>query len=148
VLPASPLLWHFRVRVPGMRTAPRLLILPLLATFLLIAAGDAVRYSGTWASKTNGSGGKVQLVLAGPEAVSESTFSFTINGEEIPCKTKSLKWDGDRFEGAYTFEVEGATIESSLLGKREANKIEGSYKSKAEDGSVVDEGTFEATAPK
>lgn len=74
-------------------------------------------------------------------------IGFTIEGQEVPCKVKSLKIDGGTIEMVYEFDLQGNALQSAIKGTLKGKTLEGTYKTTAPGSdSAVDEGTWKTTA--
>ena len=60
----------------------------------------------------------------------------------------SVKVDGAKLDLVYDFTLSGAQLRSTVTGKFDDPKIEGTYSTAAPDGSSVDGGTFKVTREK
>ena len=121
----------------------------LLFSFVVLAAADpAGKYSGTWSGAS--ADGTIKIALAHAAAKGEWTadVSFTLAAEEVKCKTVSVKVDGAKLDLVYDFTLSGAQLRSTVTGKFDDPKIEGTYSTAAPDGSSVDGGTFKVTREK
>src|SRR6202030_1443367 len=85
----------------------RLLLLSLVTAFVLLAAGVAGAYKGTYSGSAGASGDiKVTLKQADDGAwKSEVTFSF--GGGEIKTKVTSVSVEGAEVKIVYEFELDG-----------------------------------------
>jgi len=120
----------------------------IIAFSLAQAAGIDGRYSGTWSSDSSGQNGKIHLVLkTGPDALSASAVTFTLDGAEVKTRMRSLEVEGARAEFSYEFQVDGTSLISKLNGTREGKTLAGTYRTTTADGATrVDEGAFRSTA--
>jgi hypothetical protein len=120
----------------------------LLCTVLVCAqAGDA-GWAGSWAGSWDDGGGnsggmKLKLVKADGKWTAEA--GFDIGGQDVPCKVKSLKIDGDSIEVAYDWDFQGTAVTSTLTGKRKDRSMEGTYKAGAAD-QAIGTGTWKLSA--
>lgn len=127
-----------------------ILSLSLLALFSLAAlafTNPAGKYSGTWVGMQ--SDGTIKIALA-PADKGEWTaeVSFTLGDQEVKCKTVSIKVDGDKLDLAYEFNIGGLQATSTVAGKFDGAKLEGTYSTKSAEGAAVDQGTFKTTLEK
>jgi hypothetical protein len=110
-------------------------------------AGPAGKYSGTWTGMQ--SDGTIKITLASPDKGQwTADVSFTLGDQEVKCKTVSIKVEGDRLDLAYEFNVSGLQATSTVVGKFDGAKLEGSYTTKSAEGAAVDQGTFKTTLNK
>lgn len=101
-------------------------------------------YKGTWAGAS--SGGDFRLTLkADNKGVLDADIVFTIDGNDVPCKTTSVKVDGSSITILYSFDLQGNQLQSMTQGKLKGKSLEGTYKTTAGD-TPVDEGTWKTTA--
>ncbi|MDP8979787.1 MAG: hypothetical protein M3O35_04250 [Acidobacteriota bacterium] len=123
----------------------RTLILSLV-TAIVLFAGVAGNYKGTW---SGGGSGDIRISLQPGEGGEwKSTVTFTFDGSEVQTKVTSVKVDGNKVKIVYTFDLQGNILESTVTGEVKGRTMEGAYSTKAAaDGSAVDEGTWKATAP-
>ena len=113
---------------------------------VLLAAGLAGRYSGTW-SGSSGASGDFHISLTPAENgewTSDVTFSF--GGTDVKTKVTSVKVDGTKVTVVYQFDLQDTKLESTVKGQLNGTNLEGAYSTKVvADGSAVDEGTWKAT---
>ncbi len=116
-----------------------------LVTAIVLFAGVAGNYKGTW---SGGGSGDIRISLQPGEGGEwKSTITFTFDGSEVQTKVTSVKVDGDKVKIVYTFDLQGNALESTVTGAVKGRTMEGTYSTKAAaDGSAVDEGTWKATA--
>jgi len=74
--------------------------------------------------------------------------SFTLNGQEVKCKTAYIKIDGARLEVAYDFNLGDFKAQSTIVGQINGSDLSGDYTTKGEDGSSVDAGTWKVSLVK
>ncbi|HEV2989747.1 MAG TPA: hypothetical protein VG759_14990 [Candidatus Angelobacter sp.] len=127
------------------------LILPslllLLSCLAYAYAGMAGKYTGTWTGAQ--SGGAIKVALAQTEKGAWSAdVSFTLEDQEVKCTTVSVKVDGEKLVVVYDFSVSGLQAESTITGQLKGASLEGTYSTKAADGSHVDDGTWKASLAK
>jgi hypothetical protein len=124
----------------------------VLCTVLVCAqagdAGWAGSWTGTWDDGGGNSGG-MKLKLAKTDGKWTAEAGFDIGGQDVPSKITSVKIDGDSITFAYDWDFQGASVTSTLTGKRKdrANDryMEGTYKSAAGD-QAVSAGTWKLSA--
>ena len=127
--------------------------LTLISSFLLLLsslafASPAGKYVGTWTGA--GGQGDFRIALAPGAAQGEWTadVSFTLNGQEVKCKTAYIKIDGARLEVAYDFNLGDFKAQSTIVGQINGSDLSGDYTTKGEDGSSVDAGTWKVSLVK
>ncbi len=127
---------------------PSLFLLPLLSLLAFAFASPAGKYSGTWVGLQ--SDGTIKIALAPAAAKGEWTadVSFTLGEQEVKCKTVSIKVDGDKLDLAYEFNLGGLQATSTVAGKFDGGKLEGTYTTKSAEGAAVDQGTFKTALEK
>jgi hypothetical protein len=124
------------------------IFLLLVSSLTLAAAGPAGKYAGTWAGATSDGGIKIELIK--PSGADwDANVSFTMGGQEVKCKTASVKVDGSKVELVYDFNL-GADIQlrSTVTGTINGEKMEGAYTTKSGDGNTVDQGTWKVALEK
>jgi hypothetical protein len=128
-----------------MRRLIALLLFSSLA-FAYTFAGLAGKYTGTWSGAQ--SSGTIKIALAQAKGEWNADVSFTLGDQEVKCKTVSVKVDGEKVVLVYEFSVSGLEAESTLTGQLKGASLEGTYSTKGEDGSHVDDGTWKAAVDK
>ena len=124
----------------------RSLILGLVASFLLFAAGLAGTYKGTYSGSAGASGDFVVSLTQAENGEWKSEVTFTLGGQDVKTKITSLKVDGTKVTIVYEFDLQGTALESTITGELNAGALAGDYHTKVvADGSAVDEGTWKAT---
>jgi hypothetical protein len=132
---------------------PRIFFLFIVSGFALVSlagfalAGAAGKYSGSWTGAQSDGTIKISLTQAA-KGDWTAEVSFTLGGDEVKCKTVSIKVDGDKLDLAYEFNVGGLQATSTVVGKFDGAKLEGSYSTKSSEGAPVDKGTFKTTLDK
>jgi hypothetical protein len=111
-------------------------------------ASPAGKYSGTWVGLQSEGNIKIQLAQASGKGEWSADVSFTLGEQEVKCKTVSIKVDGDKLDLAYEFNVGGLQATSTVVGKFDGAKLEGTYSTKSAEGAAVDQGTFKTTLEK
>lgn len=110
-------------------------------------ASPAGKYSGTWVGQQ--SDGNIKIALAqAAKGDWTADVSFTLGDQDVKCKTVSIKVDGDKLNLAYEFNVGGLQATSTVVGKFDGPKLEGTYSTKSAEGAAVDQGTFKTTLDK
>jgi hypothetical protein len=122
------------------------LLTVLLATMLL-GAGLAGSFKGTY-SGSSGASGDITVTLTQSDSGDwKSEVTFTLGGDLVKTKITSLKVEGSKLRVVYTFDLQGTVLESTVTGELKEGSLGGDYHTKAvADGSAVDDGTWKATA--
>ena len=124
----------------------RSIILCLVASFFLFAAGLSGTYKGTSSGSAGASGDFVVSLTQGGNGDWKSEVTFTLGGQDVKTKITSLKVDGAKVTIVYEFDLQGTVLESTITGELNAGALAGDYHTKVvADGSAVDEGTWKAT---
>ncbi len=124
----------------------RPLILCLLASFFLFAAGPSGTYKGTYSGSAGASGDFVVSLTQAESGEWKSEVTFTLGGADIKTKITSVKVDGAKVKIVYEFDLQGTVLESTVTGELNGGTLAGDYHTKATaDGSAVDEGNWKAT---
>src|SRR5258708_30827530 len=95
----------------------RLLACSLLVIFVLFAAGLAGTYKGSY-SGSSGASGDIQVALKqadGGDWTAEVTF--TLGGDDVKTKMKSVNVDGPKVKIVYEFDLQGTALESTITGE-------------------------------
>jgi hypothetical protein len=125
----------------------RLIALLLLSTLAFALPSPAGQYSGTWTGMN--SDGTIKIALASAQNGEWSAdVSFTLGDQTVKCKTVRVKVDGEKLDLAYEFNVGGLQATSTVAGKFEGAKLEGTYSTKSAEGAAVDQGTFKTAIAK
>jgi hypothetical protein len=131
----------------SMRRLIALLVFSALtfSVLALASASPAGQYNGTWTGMQ--SDGTIKILLAPAAAQGEWTaeVSFTLGDQEVKCKTVRIKVDGQNLDLAYEFNLSGLQATSTVAGKFEGPKLEGTYSTKSAEGAAVDQGTFKTS---
>ncbi|MDQ6678019.1 MAG: hypothetical protein M3Z09_12045 [Acidobacteriota bacterium] len=110
---------------------------------LLVLAGTAGNYTGTWTSDASGSGGKLMLTFSGTD-LTQASFSY--QGQDVKTKPVSLKIIGNQVDVIFEYDLNGSVLRSRMTGTLTGKTIKGKYQSANPDGSSpVDEGAWEVT---
>lgn len=125
-----------------------LLVLLILSTLALASSNPAGQYTGTWTGMN--SDGTIRIALTPAQAAGDWTadVSFTLGDQEVKCKTVHIKVDGEKLDLAYEFNISGLQATSTVAGKFDGPKLEGTYTTKSSEGAAVDQGTFKTTLVK
>lgn len=116
----------------------------LIVFSLMLSGAQGKRYSGSWKSEGAGGGGNIAITLGTTAA--DSSVVFTLGMSDVKTTIQRLKLDGDAFEIAYDFDVEGNRLTSIVSGKRQGAKIEGRYRTVVTGSDEqVDSGTLSGT---
>jgi len=129
-------------------TAGRLFGAILFLTVVALPADSitAGKYTGKWQGDS-GAGGDFVLTLSASPGSWTAEVSFTMGGQNVPCKVSALTVDGAKVHVVYTFDLLGAKLESTIDGERTGAKLSGKYRTRNVDGgAAVDQGTWEASA--
>lgn len=121
----------------------------VFTTMLAFAStSPAGQYDGTWTGMQ--SEGTIKIILAPAADKGEWTadVSFTLAGQEVKCKTIRIKVDGQSLDLAYEFNISGLQATSTVAGKFDGSKLEGTYSTKSAEGAAVDQGTFKTSLTK
>ncbi|HLW51850.1 MAG TPA: hypothetical protein VKW06_03315 [Candidatus Angelobacter sp.] len=126
----------------------KLLLILLLSSLAFALPSPAGQYAGTWAGMN--SDGTIKIALASGQSPGEWTadVSFTLGDQEVKCKTVRVKVDGEKLDLAYEFNIGGLQATSTVTGKFDGTKLEGTYTTKSSEGAAVDQGTFKTTLAK
>lgn len=125
----------------------RPLLLSLLGSFCIIAAGLSGTYKGTYSGSSGASGDFVVSLTQSSNGDWTSEVSFTLGGEDVKTRITSLAVDGSKVKIVYQFDLQGTALESTITGELTGATLAGEYHTKVvADGSAVDEGTWKATA--
>ena len=126
----------------------------LVSSFLLLSslgfafAGPAGKYVGTWTGAGGQGDFRIALAPGGAQGEWTADVSFTLNGQEVRCKTAYIKIDGTKLEVAYDFNLGDFKARSTIVGQINGADLSGDYTTKGEDGSSVDAGTWKASLVK
>jgi len=124
----------------------RSLILGLLGSFCILAAGPAGTYKGTYSGSAGASGDFVVSLTQTGSGEWKSEVTFTLGGADVKTKITSLTVDGSKVKIVYEFDLQGTGLESTVTGELTGGTLSGDYHTKVvADGSAVDEGTWKAT---
>lgn len=115
----------------------------LLLTFAFGEPMAPGTYLGKW--EGGGGGGDFKVTLKKDSGDWAGDVSFSMAGQEVKCKVKSIKVDGAKLEMVYTFDLQGTTLQSAIDGELNSGKLAGKYKTTSGE-SAVDEGTFSASS--
>ncbi len=127
--------------------AMRSLIIGLVASFVLFAAGLAGTYKGTYSGSAGASGDFVVSLTQGGNGDWKSEVTFTLGGADVKTKVTSLAVDGSKVKIVYEFDLQGTALESTVTGELNGSTLAGEYHTKVvADGSAVDEGTWKASS--
>jgi len=125
----------------------RLIALLLLSTLAFALPSPAGQYSGTWTGMN--SDGTIKIALASAQNGDWSAdVSFTLGDQVVKCKTVRVKVDGEKLDLAYEFNLGGLQATSTVAGKFDGSKLEGTYSTKSAEGAAVDQGTFKTAITK
>jgi hypothetical protein len=127
-----------------------LTLLVLASSFLvssvLLAAGLAGTYKGTYSGSAGASGDFIVSLSQSGNGEWKSEVTFTLGGQDVKTKVTSLKVDGAKVKIVYEFDLQGTVLESTVDGELNEGTLAGGYHTRAvADGSAVDEGNWKAT---
>lgn len=109
----------------------------------LLAAGADGQYVGTWTSDNAVNSGKVNLIL---NLKGDSEFTFTYQDQPIKPKKVTTKVNDNQVEFICELDFDGLKLKNVFRGTIDGKSIAGKYQStSAEDGSVLDTGTWTVT---
>ena len=96
------------------------------------------------------SDGTIKIVLTPAQTGADwlADVSFTLGDQEVKCKTVRVKIDGEKLDLAYEFNISGLQATSTVVGKFDGSKLEGTYNTKSSEGAAVDQGTFKTALTK
>jgi hypothetical protein len=115
--------------------------------FVLLAAGVAGIYKGTYSGSAGASGDISVTLKQAEDGAWKSDVTFTFGGQDIKTKTTSVTVDGSKVKIVYEFDLDGNGLESTITGDLKGTTLAGTYHTRATaDGSAVDEGTSTGTA--
>lgn len=126
------------------RMMATIVFLAMASTLFAISPG---KYAGKWQG-ASGASGEFRLTLTqAEEGKWTAEVSFAFGGQDVKCKVKSVRVEGEQVGVVYSFDLQGFELESTIEGKAAGNRLEGSYKTRAlADGSTVDEGAWQTAA--
>jgi hypothetical protein len=109
------------------------------------APGLEGKYVGEWKSGTSGNGGKITFTLEGPNAeIWHSELTFMLDGATV---MREVKVNEPKIELTYTFDTQGATLQSHITGEWDGAAFKGKYDTTV-GGSPIDGGTWSAVREK
>jgi hypothetical protein len=73
--------------------------------------------------------------------------AFTLDDQEVKCKTISVKVIGEKLELVFDFNLGGSQVTSTITGQFDGGKLEGQYITKNAEGAG-DQGTFKVALEK
>jgi hypothetical protein len=127
----------------------KLIFLLLFSSLALALPSPAGKYSGTWTGATSDGGIKIELMQSAGATDWDAHVSFTMAGQEVKCKTASVKVDSGKVELVYDFTLGGdVQLRSTATGKISGANLEGDYHTTAPDGTRVDQGTWKVSLEK
>src|ERR1700730_8621966 len=125
----------------------RPVMLCLVASFILLAAGLGGTYKGSYSGSAGASGDFVVSLTQADSGEWKSEVTFTLGGADVKTKITSLTVDGAKVKIVYEFDLQGTALESTVTGELSGATLAGDYHTKVvADGSAVDEGTWKATS--
>jgi hypothetical protein len=99
-------------------------------------------YAGKWKGRDD-AGGELRIKLKQDAAGWIAETVFTLQGNEVPTKTKALAVDGSKLELTIAWEAEGTAAQTKLVGALNGNVMEGTYESTISESSAS--GTWRVT---
>lgn len=125
-----------------------LILVLILCSLAFASSNPAGHYTGTWTGMN--SDGTINIALTPAQTAGDWTadVTFTLGDQEVKCKTVRIKIDGEKLDLAYEFNVGGLQATSTVAGKFDGSKLEGTYTTKSSEGAAVDQGTFKTTLAK
>jgi hypothetical protein len=125
----------------------RAILLGLVGSFCIFAAGLAGTYKGTYSGSSGASGDFVVSLTQAATGDWKSEVTFTLGGQDVKTKVTSLKVDGAKVTIVYEFDLQGTALQSTITGELNDGTLAGGYQTKVvADGSAVDEGTWKAAS--
>jgi hypothetical protein len=125
----------------------RSIMVGLVASFILLAAGLGGTYKGTYSGSAGASGDFVVSLTQAGNGDWKSEVTFTLGGADVKTKITSLAVDGSKVKIVYEFDLQRTALESTIVGELNGATLAGDYHTKVmADGSAVDEGTWKATS--
>ena len=88
-------------------------------------------FAGKWQGQNNISGVLKLDFKAGADAKLGADVLFVYEGTDVHAQTKSLKVEGDKIELVITWEIQGTSASTKLVGTLKGNDIAGTYESTA-----------------
>src|SRR5260370_240868 len=95
----------------------RSIVLCLVASFILFAAGLAGTYKGTYSGSAGASGDFVVSLTQADSGEWKSEVTFTLGGQDVKTKITSLKVDGSKVTIVYEFDLQGTVLETTITGE-------------------------------
>ncbi len=109
----------------------------------LLLAKPTGQFTGTWSSDGGVGSGKVNLSL---NASGPGELSFTYQDQLIKPKVVSFSVTDDQVDFICQSDLEGLRLKTAFHGTVDGKTISGKYQSSsADDGSLLDSGTWKAT---
>lgn len=109
----------------------------------LLLGAPAGQYVGTWTSDGGANSGKVNVTLS---SSGDGELSFSYQDQLIKPKKVTVKVKEDQVEFICDVELEGLRLKSTFTGTADGKSMSGKYQSaSADDGSVLDSGTWKVT---
>ena len=130
------------------KSARATILLAFLIAASAAAPGLAGKYVGEWKSNGSGNGGAIRFTLDGPHAeIWKAELSFVLDGADVPTVMRETKVGETKIELTYTFETQGATLQSHITGDWDGVAFKGKYDTTV-GGAPIDSGTWTAVREK
>lgn len=107
------------------------------ASNLAAKSGIAGEYSGTWTGKDQSTGSLSLKLKQDPSATWVAEVMFTLQGNEVPAKTKELVVIGSKLELTISWQAEGTAAQTKLTGALSGNVLEGTYESTISEATAA-----------
>ena len=88
-------------------------------------------FAGKWQGQNNISGVLKLDFKAGADSKLGADVLFVYEGTDVHAQTKSLKVEGEKIELVITWEIQGTSASTKLVGTLKGNDIAGTYESTA-----------------
>jgi hypothetical protein len=115
----------------------------LFAAFaVVLIAATGGHYSGIWTSDSGANSGKLNITIG---ETGEGDLTFFYQDQAIKPKKVTAKVAGNQVEFLCDLDLDGLKLKTTFSGKIEGKNMSGKYQStSAEDGSMLDSGTWKA----
>jgi hypothetical protein len=105
-----------------------------------VAAGE---FNGEWRGQDQSTGALRLKIAPGKEGGWTGSVVFTYGPVDIPTTVKSVRVDGKKVEAVFTWEIEGTSASTKLVGELNGDQLEGTYDSTTGEGAAA--GKWKAT---
>jgi len=95
----------------------------------------AGEYSGKWRGENETSGALTLKFSQGTDSAWTMEASFTFEGSNVPTTTKSVRFEGNKLETEFAWDVQGTAASSKLTGVLTGDRLEGTYDSTTSEGA-------------